>query len=181
MHTRLLPMKTISVRLLALSLLWSLVEVHSQTEYPYISFMGQNLPNHSYVDLTLVRDSNRDAGNTVKCHTDLSTCCRNAHGPNYGDWYFPDGDVLSFAYLYSDDISQRRGHQLISLLRRNNANSPSGMYRCDIPTIAVHEEDPDGEEEDFSVRETVYVGLYASGGMYTHHNVIIVQLQRNII
>ena len=34
--------------------LWSLVEVHSQTEFPYVSFMGETLPNHSYVDLTLV-------------------------------------------------------------------------------------------------------------------------------
>ena len=35
---------------------------------------------------------------------------------------------------------------------------PSGIYRCDIPTVAVH------DDNDLSVRETVYVGLYASGG-----------------
>ena len=39
---------------LVLFLLWSLVEVHSQTEYPYVSFMGENLANHSYEDLTQV-------------------------------------------------------------------------------------------------------------------------------
>ncbi|CAI8038512.1 hypothetical protein GBAR_LOCUS21472, partial [Geodia barretti] len=40
-----------------------------------------------------------------------------------------------------------------------NANSPTGIYRCDIPTVAVH------DDTDISVRDTVYVGLYtASGG-----------------
>ena len=49
--------------MLVLLLLWSLVEVHSQTA-PYVSFMGENLPNHSYVDLTLVGTDNSDPGNT---------------------------------------------------------------------------------------------------------------------
>ena len=53
-------------------LLWSLVEVHSQTEFPYVSFRGETLPNH--VDLTLVgEDSYGDPGSTVRCHTDLNT------------------------------------------------------------------------------------------------------------
>ena len=42
--------------LLVLSLLYSLVEVHSQT-FPYVSFMGQTLASHSYVDLSLVGTS----------------------------------------------------------------------------------------------------------------------------
>ena len=37
----------------SLSLLWCLVEGNSQT-FPYVSFMGQTLANHSYVDLSLV-------------------------------------------------------------------------------------------------------------------------------
>ena len=36
-----------------LFLLWSLVEVHSQTPpAPYLTFMGETLPDHSYVDLS---------------------------------------------------------------------------------------------------------------------------------
>ena len=46
---------------LVLFLLWSLVEVHSQT---YVSFMGENLP---YVDLTLVGNDGSDPGKTVRC------------------------------------------------------------------------------------------------------------------
>ena len=57
-----------------LCLLWSLVEVQSQTEYPYVYFMGTTLPDHSYVDLSLVgKDTSGSDSDTVQCHTDLST------------------------------------------------------------------------------------------------------------
>ena len=141
---------------LVLFLLWSLVEVHSQT-VPYASFMGESLPNHSYVDLTLVGNDNSDPGNTVRCNTDLSTCCNPSHGVHLGDWYFPDGDTLP---LISPGINifEARGPQQVTLRRRNNPMGPSGIYHCDIPTAAVH------DDVDLSVREAVYVGLYASGG-----------------
>ena len=144
-------------QLLLLSLLWSLVEVHSQTEYPYVSFMGENLPNHSYVDLTLVGTDDSDPGNTVRCHTDMTTCCRSTQGIHRGHWYFPTGDRLQIASPELD-IFEWRSSQRVTLCRRNNAMSPSGIYRCDIATVAVH------DDNDPSVRETVYVGLYASGG-----------------
>ena len=76
-------------------LLWSLVEVHSQT-VPYVSFMNEPLPNNSYVDLTLVGEDTGDPGNTVRCHTDLSTCCSGGQGSHRGDWYFPNGTRLLF-------------------------------------------------------------------------------------
>ena len=142
---------------LVLFLLWSLVEVHSHTEYPYVSFMGENLPNHSYVDLTLVGTDGSDPSNIVTCITDLTSCCGSSQGAHRGDWYFPDGDSLS---LVSPGISifAVRGAQRVALRCRNNAMSPSGIYRCDIPTVAVV------DDNDLSVRDTVYVGLYASGG-----------------
>ena len=143
-----------SLSVLLVVLLWSLVEVHSQTEYPYVSFMGENLPNHAYVDLTLVGTDNSDPGNTVRCITDLTTCCHSTQGIHRGHWYFPGGDRLQ----YGIGIIERRDAQQVALRRRNNAMEPSGIYRCDIPTVAVH---------DLSVTETVYVGLYSpSGGIY---------------
>ena len=78
-----------------LSLLWSLVEVHSQT-FPYVSFSGQTLANHSYVDFSLV-GSDDSGSDSVQCHTDMSTCCSSAQGPHRGDWYFPNGTRLPFA------------------------------------------------------------------------------------
>ena len=124
--------------------------VHSQT-VPYVSFMGENLPNHAYVDLTTVGN---DTGDTVECHTDLFTCCTGSQGVHRGDWYFPNGSVLSGSGG-SGDIYKRRGPQVIHLRRRNNATSPSGIYHCEIPTIAVNDDDP------YNITgETVYVGLY---------------------
>ena len=135
-------------------LLWSLVEVHSQTEFPYVSFMGDTLPNHGYVDLTLVGRP-EDGGHSLECHTDLETCCSGPQGIHRGDWYFPNGARLHFS-SGSDDIYQQRGDQRVELRLSNNANPPSGIYRCDIPTDAVNAN---------SARETVYVGLYATGGI----------------
>ena len=137
-----------------LSLLWSLVEVHCQTA-PYISFVVDDVPNHGYVDLGQV-GSDLSGSDSVQCITDLSTCCTGAQGAHRGDWYFPDETRLPF----SSDIFEDRGAQRIDIRRRNNANSPVGIYRCDIPTVAVHDVD-----DSNLVRDTVYVGLYtASGG-----------------
>ena len=133
-----------------LCLLSALVEVHSQT-VPYVSFMGTNLPNHSYVDLTAVGDS-LDGSNSVQCHTDLYSCCSGNQGADRGDWYFPNGDRLPFSG--GGDIYERRVAQQVYLHRRNNGDT-SGIYRCDIETSVIN--DDDGQE-------TVYVGLYASGG-----------------
>ena len=139
-----------------ISLLWSLVEVHCQTA-PYVSFMGENLPNHSYVDLTLVGSpAVTPSDHAVQCHTDLQTCCTSHHGPYDGDWYFPHGRRLA-GYVVGD-ITQQHGAQRVDLRRNHRASKPPGIYRCFIATNAVHADD------DGSVRETVYVGLYATGG-----------------
>ena len=136
--------------LLLLSVLWSLVEVHSQTA-PYVSFMGQTLANHSYVDLSLVGDTS----DNVQCHTDLETCCTGSDGSHRGDWYFPDGDRLQFL----DDIHEQRVGQGVWLRRRNSATSPVGIYRCEIPTNDVY------DNHNTSVRDApVYVGLYTGSG-----------------
>ncbi|CAI8031954.1 hypothetical protein GBAR_LOCUS18096, partial [Geodia barretti] len=73
------------------SFLWSLVEVNSQLTFPYVSFMGQTRANHSYVNFSLI---GRTEIESVHCHTDLSTCCRNEQGMHRGDWYFPNGNRL---------------------------------------------------------------------------------------
>ena len=138
-----------SVRSLLLLFLLSLVEVHCQT-FPYVSFMGQTLVNHSYVDLSTVGNSS-NGSNSIQCHTDLSTCCSGSQGYNRGDWYFPNGTILPF----SGDMYKARGAQRVDL-RRTTATGPTGIYRCGIATIAVH-------DHDISVRDTVYVGLYTTG------------------
>ena len=146
---------TVAIQLLLGLLCWPLV--NSQPA-PYVSFRGQTLANHSYVDINLVGDD-YSGSDSVQCITDLSTCCSGTSGPYRGDWYFPNGTRLPFSDR--GDIYENRRAQRVDLHRRN-AISPVGIYRCDIPTDAVH--DRIGYN---SVRDTIYVGLYtASGGMF---------------
>ena len=135
---------------LLLCLLSALVEVHSLTA-PYLTFMDNNIPNHSYVDLNTV-GTDLNYADAVQCHTDLITCCNSAQGHDRGDWYFPDGNRLPFSDL--DNVYESRSDRLVSL-RYRGSGGPSGIYRCDIETNAVTNNDG---------RETVYVGLYTSGG-----------------
>ena len=151
-------MRTLILFYLSLLLL---MEVHSQT-FPHVCFMDQTLANHSYVDLSEV-GSDESGSDSVLCHTDLWPCCSSAQGPLHrGDWYFPDGNRLNFSGD-GGDIYENRNAQRVDLRRRNNANAPVGIYRCDIATNAVH------DDTDISVRDSpVYVGLYtASGGKST--------------
>ena len=154
--------------LLLLCLLGSLEEVHSQTA-PYLTFMGEILPNHGYVNLSLMMypgndDNTADISSTVICHTDLNTCCGGGDG--HGEWYFPNGTALPGAGIRNvnqHSIAVRRLSTQRVRLQRGPVSSvispiPSGMYRCDIETVAVSDQGSTG-------RETVYVGVYESGGM----------------
>ena len=130
---------------LSLLVLLSLVEIHCHQTFPYVSFMGQTLANHSYVDISQVGTD----GDTVQCHTELTTCCSSTQGPHRGNWYFPNGTILRFESSKGDIVRSREAQKL-ELHRRNNANEPTGMYHCDIPV----------SDDDKS--DTVYVGLYTS-------------------
>ena len=151
-------MKSSSLLVLLLLFLLSLVNVQCQQTFPYVSFglTGQSLADHSYVDLSTV-GSDGDNSDSVVCHTDLSTCCSASQGIHSGDWYFPNGTVLPIAGS-SVPICLGRNAQ-IAVIRRTSGTGPTGIYRCDISTNAVH------HDTDISVRETVYVGLYPTDGM----------------
>ena len=146
--------------------LWSIADAyyvdchprdHHQT-FPYFAFMNQTLANHSYVNLSQVGEES--CYETIQCYTDLETCCSRSQGAHRGNWYFPNGTRLPFNGR-GYDIFQVRGGSRVGLHHRNNATTPSGIYRCDIPTDAVH--------DDYgynTLNELLYVGLYSgSGGM----------------
>ena len=153
LHRVLLAMKSVVVVVLAL-----LQSVVGSQPAPYVSFKGQTLANHSYVDLSQVGTSDSDS---VQCIADRHTCCRSTDGSHRGDWYFPDGAKVKF----TTDIYVKRFTKRVDLFRRNSALSPTGIYHCDIPTNAVH------DATDNSVRDTVYVGLYSGDrGIYLHFN-----------
>ena len=125
--------------------------------FPYVSFMGQTLVNHSYVNLSLVGDD-ASGSDSVQCHSDLSTCCSGAQGSHRGDWYYP-GSTDKLPFSGAGDIFEQRSDMRVDIRRRSSATSPDGIYHCDIPTSAVHDDD------DSSVRDVlVYVGLYTANG-----------------
>ena len=106
------------------TLLWSLVEVHSQTTAPYISFRGNTLVNHSYVDFSEVGQA-ADRSDSVRCRSELDMCCSGTEGDLRGDWFFPSGETLP--YPGAGDPFEGRGAQTVDL-RRTTALSPSGIY-----------------------------------------------------
>lgn len=148
-------MKFVTANLLLLYFLSTLEEVHSQTA-PYIIFMGAVLPNHSYVDLASVGEAT-DGSDNIQCRTDLATCCRASEGSNRGDWYAPGqsgSDYLLFPPQPSG-VYQSRQPRRVDLRYAGVGGGVSGMYRCYIETVAVHDEE---------TRQTLYVGVYSSGG-----------------
>ena len=140
---------------LLLCLLSAVVEVYSQTA-AYLTIKGKNIPNNSYVDFNTVgRKIEHQKPNTLHCHTDLNTCCRRAQGPDRGDWYFPNGNRLPiYTYINIPVLSEGRGRQQVVVYYRGNVGT-SGIYRCDIETIAVNNN---------SGNVSLFVGLYTSGG-----------------
>ena len=120
--------------------------------YPYVSFKGQTLANHSYVELSHVGDD-ASGNDSVQCITDLGECCSKKQGSLRGDWYFPDETRLPFSGR--GDIYEGRGAQSVNISRKNSSTGgPSGIYRCDIPANG----------HDTSVRDAVYAGIYLDGG-----------------
>ena len=163
-----------------LFLLWSLVEVHSQTPpAPYLTFMGETLPDHSYVNLSALGDIDNEDDHVV-CHTDLTSCCGGDGRPNRGYWFFPNGDELpgaggsgaatntvlpgaSYDGAATNPIVLMRGPQVARLIRGTGpSDAPSGLYRCIIETVA--DNDPGSPSPDNGIGETVYVGVYSTGG-----------------
>ena len=136
---------------LLLCLLSALLEVHSQTA-PYLTFMGNSIPNHSYVDFNTVGILNTDG---VQCHTDLSTCCSHTEGPDRGDWYFSNGTKLPFNTASTNPVLYEGRVSQLVFVSYIGTNGISGIYRCDIETIAVNNN---------SGNVSLFVGLYASGG-----------------
>lgn len=138
------------------------IDAQSCSEYPYVSFMGNTLLNHSYVDLGLVGD----ARNSIQCHTDLSTCCSNNEGDNRGNWIPPD---TSISLPFSGAIFQKRRLQRVDLRHSSDSSVTSGIYHCAIETNAVHRHYTTND----AVWEIVYIGIYLNGGMYNHNNNIV--------
>lgn len=140
---------------LLVNLLCSIVVVANTQTIPYLSFLGNNLSNHSYVDFSTVGDEN----NSIQCHTDLVTCCNSDQGTDRGDWFYPSGERVSINNSDSEPFYQHWASQSVDLRYRGEPAVPSimGIYQCAIETSAVN-------NENNTARQVLYVGLYNSTG-----------------
>lgn len=119
---------------------------------PYITFKGNLLQNHSYVDFFEI---GRSSINGVQCHTDLTTCCNSRDGSGdggRGQWYTPGGRKL---WNYSRPLYQEVIHQGLAIASTQRTNRRlNGIYRCDIDTNGTAH----------GSRASVYVGIYSTSG-----------------
>ena len=128
---------------------------------PYITFRGSVLQNHSYIDFYRIGNT---VGDGVQCHTDLTTCCNSSFGSHGGRWFSYARGRLGYSPGRNDRLYQRGFQQGLAILSSSRFASSfyvDGLYRCDIDTNASI----DGSSNDtLSLRESVYVGIYISGG-----------------
>ena len=96
----------------------------------------------------------------------LRTCCRYIQDGDRGDWFSPTSARLNHGEGRGDIYEVRAAQQVH--LRRRNSGKESGIYFCTIETNAVHS----NNMLDTTIRETVYVGLYHSGGENTFDKII---------
>lgn len=125
--------------------------VRCQGEFPYLSFRGENLTNHSFVNLN---DVGPTVGSEIQCRTDLETCCNAASGPDRGNWYGPDGARLPFSgdgVVYLVRLSQ-----YVSVRRNGIVGLPDeGIYQCTIPVMSANT----------TTSANLYVGVYFVRGI----------------
>ena len=105
--------RVMKISVLLCLLLVSLMEVHSQTEFPYVSFMGETLPNHSYVDLNEVGDPSHIASDaSEQCHTDLSSCCSGGQGEHRA-WRLHGISLVEIDCHYLETLTEARGYHRV--------------------------------------------------------------------
>ena len=126
---------------LLLCILIALAEVQSMT-FPFISFMGTNISNHSFINFPLVGD---DASSSVQCHTGER---------HIGGWYSPSGITVSGGATGYGLFQMRKAKRVD--LHRDGIFVTSGVYRCEVDTNATNNDNKD----------VIFVGLYESGGQY---------------
>ncbi len=102
---------------------------------------GEFYSSHSVLDPATIGTGTVDS---LLCVTTIEGCCQSN---NAGQWYYPDGVVISESTFSPQFIT--RGDSVVRLNRASAAVTPSGLYRCEVP-VSVG-------------TESVYIGLYPVG------------------
>ena len=95
------------------------------------------------------------------CQTNLRPCCKISRA---GEWYYPNGTAVPIEGRQQDFYRNRDDNGTVRLNRRNNANYPVGVYRCEIPGVT-------------NTMQTLHVGLISNGHFGKFHHIWIIAEQ----
>ena len=91
-------------------------------------FRGVSYPNNSVL---LLNDIGQfSTGSAILFTTNRSPCC-STNG--IGEWYYPNGSLVPNNAAGQGFFRTRGKNQTIYLNRRNNAQSPTGSFCCELP------------------------------------------------
>ena len=105
----------------------------------YFEVNGKTYHNNSVLNILEFGEGD----NALLCKTNMETCCQN---PNRrGQFYYPNGERVPNKRR-GEGFYRNRDVSMIRLHRKENINSPTGTFRCEIP-------DTSGE------RKNIYITL----------------------
>ena len=115
----------------------------------FLSLRGTIIPNNAYL---MISDIGTTEGTALLCNTNYRP---TGSGTSGGNWFGPDGARVGG--IGSTDVPGFRRNRVPGLVRliRNSAatGTPTeGIYSCQI------------QDDTMTQQQTVYVGLYNSGG-----------------
>ena len=118
----------------------------------YLSLNDVIIPNNSHV---VISDIGSTENTALICNTNRPVIDKMNKRHSGGDWYGPSGTRVGG--MGSDDVLgfvRTRGPMVVRLLRNTATDPPSeGIYHCVV-------------EDDTMTEDTLYIGLYNSGGGY---------------
>ena len=99
----------------------------------YISHLGSNLTNNSYIPFQNIRRHNTSSGSKgVECHTDLTTCCNGSDGTAGGNWSFDNGITVGYRkHVFKKIYTKSCSLSVIAC----SAFSLRHLHMCDTCTI----------------------------------------------
>ena len=100
------------------------------TDQVQLVFQGTSYPNNSALPLNDI--GTISTGSTILCSTNRSPCC-SINPYQFGGWYYPNGSIVPYNYVGENFYTTRSRYQSIHLNRRNNAQSPTGSFCCELP------------------------------------------------
>ena len=114
----------------------------------YLSLNDDIIPNHGYVAISDIGSTDDTA---LICHTNRPATLNN-NADSGGNWFAPNGMTIDFGVTSVPGFRRNRGPMMVRLLRNTATDPPSeGIYHCLV-------------EDDTLTEQTLYVGLYNSGG-----------------